>query len=234
MSEVRPEINSDGQTSLRAGCACPRCGYDLTGSPTWVCPECGGTVTPLDTEKSRRRREYLARPMWQSGRVRVLLLIAFFEAFLVAPFVVFALGLLPGLLGGRSLPPAARALQRKLWMDLYLYLHAPFVITFFVASATLLLASLYVPAVWICGRDAMSTTLLFAVVGLAGLWGWVVLTLRLYHQWEKQWEKQWGEGAWDLDRFDGLDDMFYWSAGANFLGAIILVFLMVFGVTFLY
>lgn len=171
--------------------------------------------------------------MWESGRVRVLLIIAFFEAFLVAPFVVFALGLLPGLLGGRSLPPAARALQRKLWVDLYLYLHAPFVIMLMVASATALLVSTYMAWAWAGGKDAMSVVLLFALPALGGLWGWVVLTLRLYHHWEAEWEKQWGEGAWDLDRFDGLDDMFYWSAGANFISAIILVFLTVFGVTLL-
>ena len=136
---------------------CPSCGYDMSGLPSWVCPECGAEV-PTSVDIMHKRHEYAAG--WHEGettRFHRAIAVAGVYAVLTAAatrqignvipaaFVLLVSMYLTALLGkmvAKGADRSDRDAVRMIWGRELWILHLPWLAWPIMLGITLLLATL--------------------------------------------------------------------------------------------
>lgn len=195
MTQPVPPTNSADESTLPAEPVdCPGCGYDLTGTASFTCSECGYLSVPEDASTAIRRREYLRKsPIKRLAPTAFVATISYVIVLVLMQRTIFQVpGTIPGwilfaittltlsyaFLLTKFMPLHRRRLTRRLWVSTAAYLHAPFYAGIIVSLAflpiNLILPGTNIIVLFIKG---ISTLVLLL------LWGWAsgAAYLRWHH-----------------------------------------------------
>ncbi len=159
---------------------CPACGYDLSGTGSFTCSECGYLSIPDDALVAQRRRVYLHESaVKQTALTTAVLAITYGCALFVIRWtnypipgwIVFGtatLTLCYAFLFTKMIPLHRRQFTRRLWVANAAFLHIPF-------YAGIVISVAYLPIDLILPTNHMAVLFVkgIAALLLLTLWGWI-------------------------------------------------------------